>query len=94
MFANFLEKLDRWTERWEERRRIKYLSCASDLADLEKRWRAIDRHGYRKRDCQELQKSLPGFTPNEAKVRMTAASGRTASGDERLFMFRVVGRLP
>lgn len=43
MFAYFLEKLDTWIEWSEERRRIKYLSHASDLADLERRMRCISR---------------------------------------------------
>jgi hypothetical protein len=46
MFAYFLEKLDRWIERWQERRCVEYLSRASDLADLERRMRAIERDGY------------------------------------------------
>ncbi|APR37490.1 hypothetical protein BTO02_07145 [Paraburkholderia sp. SOS3] len=46
MFAYFLEKLGEWIERAEERRRHDYLARASDLADVERRMRRIERHGY------------------------------------------------
>jgi uncharacterized protein DUF3563 len=46
MFAYFLEKLGEWIERAEHRRRDDYLSQASDLVDLERRMRWIERNGY------------------------------------------------
>ncbi|CAB3759810.1 DUF3563 family protein [Paraburkholderia solisilvae] len=46
MFAYCLEKLGEWIERAEERRRNEYLSQSSDLVDLERRMRAVERGGY------------------------------------------------
>jgi hypothetical protein len=46
MFSYFLAKLDAWIERLEQRRCADFISNASDLADLERRMRAIERYGY------------------------------------------------
>jgi hypothetical protein len=46
MFAYFLEKLGELIERAEERRRHAFLSQATDLADVERRMRSIERDGY------------------------------------------------
>jgi hypothetical protein len=46
MFAYCLEKLGEWIERAEERRRHEYLSQSSDLVDLERRMRVVERDGY------------------------------------------------
>ncbi|CAB3760264.1 hypothetical protein LMG29542_03798 [Paraburkholderia humisilvae] len=46
MFAYLLEKLGEWIERAEHRRRHDYLAQASDLVDLERRMRSLERNGY------------------------------------------------
>jgi hypothetical protein len=46
MFAYLLEKLGEWIERSDRHRCIKFLSRASDLADLERRLHAIERDGH------------------------------------------------
>jgi hypothetical protein len=53
MFAFLLERLGEWIGKAHERRRIDYLSCACDLAELERRMRAIERDGIRA--CSERE---------------------------------------
>jgi hypothetical protein len=46
LFAFLLDHSGRWFERAERRRRDEYLAGARDLADLERRMRALERDGY------------------------------------------------
>ncbi len=46
MFAYFLEKLGSWFVQSEQRRLSDYLGESSDLGELERRMRSVDRHGY------------------------------------------------
>jgi hypothetical protein len=46
MFAYLLEKLGNWFERAEQRRLGDYLASSSDLAELERRMRSVERNGY------------------------------------------------
>ncbi|CAB3763172.1 hypothetical protein LMG29542_04519 [Paraburkholderia humisilvae] len=46
VFAYFLEKLDKWVKQWHERSCVEHVSRASDLAEVKRRTRAIERHGY------------------------------------------------
>jgi hypothetical protein len=54
MFAFLLEKLGEWIGRMHERRCLDYLSRACDLAELERRMRAIERDGIRACSEREL----------------------------------------
>jgi hypothetical protein len=46
MFAYLLEKLGSFFERAEKRRRTDYLASSSDLAELERRMRSLEKNGY------------------------------------------------
>jgi hypothetical protein len=46
MFAYLLEKLGSFFERAEQRRRTDYLASSSDLAELERRMRSLEKNGY------------------------------------------------
>ncbi len=46
MFAYLLEKLDSWFDRNEQRRLERYLAGSPDLAEVERRLRWLDTHGY------------------------------------------------
>jgi hypothetical protein len=46
LFGFLLDHIGRWFERAERRRRDEYLAGARDLADLERRMRALERDGY------------------------------------------------
>ena len=46
MFAYLLEKLGSFFERAEERRRTDYLASSSDLSELERRMRSLEKNGY------------------------------------------------
>ncbi len=46
MFAFLLEKLGSWFERAEQRRLANYLASSSDLAEVERRMRQVEREGY------------------------------------------------
>ena len=46
MFAYLLEKLGSFFERAEKRRRTDYLASSSDLAELERRMRPLEKNGY------------------------------------------------
>jgi hypothetical protein len=46
MLAYLLEKLGSFFERAEERRRTDYLASSSDLAEVERRMRSLEKNGY------------------------------------------------
>jgi hypothetical protein len=46
MLAYLFEKLGSWFERAEQRRRADYLASSSDLAELERRMRSLEKNGY------------------------------------------------
>ena len=46
MFAFLLERFGRWFERAEQRRLHDFLAESSDLGELERRMRSLERNGY------------------------------------------------
>ncbi|MGA7816814.1 DUF3563 family protein [Caballeronia sp.] len=46
MFSYLLEKLGSSFDRAEQRRRTDYLASSSDLAELERRMRSLEKNGY------------------------------------------------
>jgi Protein of unknown function (DUF3563) len=46
MFAFLLEKLGSWFDRAEQRRLADYLASSSDLAEVERRLRRVEKDGY------------------------------------------------
>jgi hypothetical protein len=46
MIKIFLERIDRWFERMEQRRKHEYLEQARNLVELEYRMRSLERNGY------------------------------------------------
>lgn len=46
MFASLIEKLAAWFERSEERQLTDYFSSSSDIGELERRMRSVERTSY------------------------------------------------
>ena len=58
-FALLLEHIGHWFERAERRRRDEYLTGARDIAELERRMRALERSGYPQPFDGERVRSAP-----------------------------------